>query len=83
MAKQIMNVRDVMAVLEVSESKAYGILRQMNDELKAKGFITIPGKVPTAYFEEKVYGVHAEQGIIACLNTTGHEAYKGIFKEYI
>lgn len=57
MAKQIMNVRDVMAVLEVSESKAYGILRQMNEELKAKGFITIPGKVPTAYFEEKIYGV--------------------------
>lgn len=57
MAKQVMNVRDVMAALEVSESKAYGILRQMNDELKAKGFITIPGKVPTAFFEEKVYGV--------------------------
>lgn len=57
MAKQVMNVRDVMEILEVSESKAYGILRQMNDELKAKGFITIPGKVPTAFFEEKVYGV--------------------------
>jgi hypothetical protein len=57
MAKQIMNVRDVMAVLEVSESKAYGIIRQMNDELKAKGFITIPGKVSTVFFEEKVYGV--------------------------
>lgn len=53
MAKQIMNVRDVMAVLEVSESKAYGIIRQMNDELKAKGFITIPGKVSTVFFEEK------------------------------
>ena len=39
MSKQIMNVRDVMAVLEVSESKAYGIIRQMNDELKAKGLI--------------------------------------------
>jgi len=25
MTKQIMNVRDVMAVLEVSESKAYGM----------------------------------------------------------
>lgn len=57
MAKQVMNVRDVMEILEVSESKAYGILRQMNDELKAKGFITIPGKVPTAFFEKKVYGV--------------------------
>ena len=45
MTKQIMSVRDFMAVLEVSESKAYGILRQMDDELKAKGFITIRGKV--------------------------------------
>ena len=30
MAKQIINVRDVMAVLEVSESKAYGIIRKLN-----------------------------------------------------
>lgn len=52
-----MNVRDVMTVLEVSESKAYGIIREMNDELKTKGFFTIPGKVPTAYFEEKIYGI--------------------------
>ena len=57
MAKQIMNVKDVMAVLEVSESKAYSILRELNSELKERGFITIPGKVPTAYFEEKVYGI--------------------------
>lgn len=57
MEKQIMNVRDVMAVLEVSESKSYAIIRQLNAELAERGFITIPGKVPTAYFEEKVYGV--------------------------
>jgi len=49
-----------MAVLEVSESKAYGIIRQLNSELAEKHYIVIPGKVPTAYFEEKVYGVHAE-----------------------
>ncbi len=58
MAKQIMNVRDVMEVLEVSESKAYGIIRQLNGELAEKGFIVIPGKVSTVFFEEKVYGVH-------------------------
>ena len=58
MARQIMNVRDVMAVLEVSESKAYGVIRQLNGELAKKGFIVIPGKIPKAYFEEKVYGVH-------------------------
>ena len=57
MAKQILNVRDVMATLEVSESKAYGIIKQLNSELSAKGYIVIPGKVSRAYFEEKLYGV--------------------------
>jgi len=58
MAKQILNVRDVMAALEVSESKAYNIIKRLNGELAAKGYITIPGKVSKAYFEEKLYGVH-------------------------
>lgn len=58
MTKQILNVRDVMSALEVSESKAYGIIKQLNSELSAKGYIIIPGKVSRAYFEEKLYGVH-------------------------
>ena len=58
MSKQILNVRDVMAALEVSESKAYGNIKQLNSELSAKGYIVIPGKVSRAYFEEKLYGVH-------------------------
>lgn len=57
MSKQLLNVRDVMAALEVSESKAYGIIKQLNSELSAKGYIVIPGKVSRAYFEEKLYGV--------------------------
>ncbi len=57
MSRQIVTVRDVMAVLAVSESKAYGIIKQLNQELAAKGYITIPGKVSRAYFEEKCYGV--------------------------
>ena len=58
MAKQVLNVRDVMAVLEVSESKAYSIIKRLNRELADKGYITIQGKISRAYFEEKVYGVH-------------------------
>lgn len=58
MMKQILNVRDVMSALEVSESKAYGIIKQLNKELAEKGYITIPGKVSKVYFEEKLYGVH-------------------------
>ena len=52
-----MTVVDVMECLEVSESKAYRIIRLLNKELKEKGYRTICGKVPTKYFEEKFYGL--------------------------
>jgi hypothetical protein len=58
MAKQILNVKDVMQLLEVSESKSYAIIRALNKELSDKGYITIQGKIPKAYFEEKLYGMH-------------------------
>ena len=48
LTKQIVTAKDVMAALQVSESKAYGIIKQLNKELAEKGYITIPGKVPTA-----------------------------------
>lgn len=55
--KQVLNVRDVMTALEVSESKAYGIIKRLNQELEAKGYITVRGKVSRVYFEEKLYGI--------------------------
>ena len=48
-------VRDVMEMLGISQSKAYQIMRQLNQELKAAGYITIAGKVPKKYFYEKYY----------------------------
>ncbi|NBK94373.1 DNA-binding protein [bacterium 1XD21-13] len=58
MTKQILNAQDVASILEVSSSKAYSIIRQLNGELKERGFLTVPGKVSRVYFEEKLYGVH-------------------------
>jgi fructose-1-phosphate kinase PfkB-like protein len=48
-------VEDVKKMLDVSESKAYQIIQQLNKELKEKGFITIAGRVPIKYFKEKYY----------------------------
>lgn len=31
----------------------------MNCELKNKGFITVAGKIPKKYFEEKCYGYNS------------------------
>ena len=37
------------------------LVREMNEELKQKGFITIPGRVSRRYFEEKFYGLRDRQ----------------------
>lgn len=54
--KRFMDVADVAEYLDVSTSKAYKIIRSMNEELARKGFITVAGKVSRTYFEERVYG---------------------------
>lgn len=43
------NAKDIAAMLGISMSKAYKILREMNQELSLKGFLTIAGKIPVAY----------------------------------
>ena len=48
-------VDECMELLEVSQSKAYAVMRELNKELRAKGKITIAGKVSRKYFMER-YG---------------------------
>lgn len=50
-----MRVEEVAEVLEVSTSFAYKVIRQLNDELKSKGYITIAGRINREYFYERVY----------------------------
>lgn len=45
---------DVQKLLGIGSSKAYYIIKQLNDELKSKGFITVAGKVSKKYFRERV-----------------------------
>lgn len=53
--KRFLNVGDVCELMECSQSKAYCIIRQLNDELKEKGYIVLSGKVNTQYFRERLY----------------------------
>lgn len=48
-------VKEVQKILGISSSKAYQIIRSLNDELKKKGYITVAGKVPKKFFNEKYY----------------------------
>lgn len=55
MQQQFMGVKEVSEILGVSESKGYGVIRELNSELKAKGFIIVPGKISRRFFFEKCY----------------------------
>lgn len=48
---------EVAQDLGVSKPFAYKLMRQMNEELEAKGFITIAGRVSRKFYEEKFYGM--------------------------
>ena len=54
--KTFLNVNDIAAYMNVSIPMAYKIIRQLNDELKANGYLTVSGRVSRCYFEQKVYG---------------------------
>lgn len=54
-AKRFYNAKEVASKLGVSETTGYRIIKKLNDELKEKGYIIVPGKISIRYFEEKVY----------------------------
>ena len=57
MSTTFMKVQDVADELGISKTYAYKIVQQLNEELKAQGFITISGRVNKQYFLERVcYG---------------------------
>lgn len=51
--KRYLTVEDIQDALGISKSKAYGIIRELNEELKGKGYLVVRGKTSRAYFEHK------------------------------
>jgi sugar-specific transcriptional regulator TrmB len=60
--KQYMTAAEVADVVGVSLGKAYQLIRDMNKELKEGGYLTVSGKIPTAYFKKKYYGFEQAAG---------------------
>lgn len=60
MENKFIKADEVAKELEVSKPYAYKIIRQLNEELNAKGFITISGRVNRQYFNERLYGAIKE-----------------------
>jgi len=55
MKKPFLRAEDVAEILSISKPYAYKIIRELNEELKAKGYRTITGRINTRFFFEKPY----------------------------
>ena len=59
---QFITAAEVAEIMGISRSKAYQIVREMNRELKAQGYLTVAGKCPAQYFKQKFYGFQIPGG---------------------
>lgn len=49
-----LTAEEVMDILQIKQSKAYQIIRQLNKELSGMGLITVPGRVDANYFKVSI-----------------------------
>ena len=61
MANQFMRADEVAKELGISRSYAYKLIRQLNQELKERGFLTIAGRINRDYLKKRLYA--AESGV--------------------
>lgn len=54
MESKYYKAEDVMILLECSATYAYKIIKRLNEELAAEGYIVVRGKVPKTYLEKKL-----------------------------
>lgn len=59
MELMFLNIEEVEKITGFGYSKAGGIIRGLNDELKKKGFITHQGRVSAEYFAQR-HGIALE-----------------------
>lgn len=52
---RFINAAEVAADFGISESKAYMIVKEMNDDLKKMGYITVAGRISKKYYLERTY----------------------------
>ena len=60
MGNQFMRADEVAKELGISGSFAYKLIRQLNQELKERGFLTIAGRINRDYLRERLYTAERE-----------------------
>ena len=49
----LLNVNEVMKILRCKQTKAYEIIKKLNQDLEKQGYYTIKGKVEEQYLKER------------------------------
>ncbi len=55
MNQSFMSAMEVAEELGVSKAYAYKVIRELNEELRSKGFQTVSGRINRMYFKERFY----------------------------
>jgi len=76
MPKLFYTYKDIMEILNYSESKAYEIIKILNKKLEKQGFRTEKGRVLKSFFEEE-YGINQKSPLInTSVDTSQIDLYK-------
>ena len=59
-SKRFITAKDVVE----SSSYAYKLIRKLNAEREADGFVTIKGRVSRQYFDERIYGTTDKKEVV-------------------
>lgn len=60
----LLRMAEVAQLLDVKPSRAYSIIKQLNNELTAQGYMTLSGRVEKSYLLER-FGLKEEDKINA------------------
>lgn len=52
----LLNAKQVSQIMNVGLNRAYEVMRDLNRELKTKGFYTIPNRISRVYLLERIKG---------------------------
>lgn len=52
--RRVYRAEDIAKLMDCSKSKAYKLMSQVNERLKAKGFLTVSGRVPADFADEQL-----------------------------
>ena len=53
--KRFLSAADVAEIMECSTSRAYSIIRQLNNELLKRHYVVNRGKINAKYFYKRIY----------------------------